>query len=132
MTDSGLYAIVLSLSRPKRVKVGKRGVSDFEKGTYIYIGSGRRNLSKRIARHKRSEKTFRWHIDYFRNHCRWVGALVYTDIVDECELAMRIEKAISGARHHKRFGASDCRCKGHLVFTGVTAEAAMRMIEYKI
>ncbi len=129
MTDSGLYAIVLSLSRTRSVRVGKFGVKSFEKGTYIYIGSARKNLSKRVARHKRREKTFRWHIDYLRKHCRWEGFCVYTDIESECELAERIEKTVTGGRPHKRFGASDCGCKGHLVFTGVTAVAALEMIE---
>jgi Uri superfamily endonuclease len=58
------YQLVIEVSRPVRVPVGRLGVVDFPAGAYVYTASARRGLEARIARHTRSGKSLRWHIDY--------------------------------------------------------------------
>jgi Uri superfamily endonuclease len=60
-----------------------------------------------------------WHIDYLlRNpHARPVTAIVSeTRGASECSLARKILSDGRARVAHRRFGASDCTCKGHLVF----------------
>ncbi|MEM4407243.1 MAG: DUF123 domain-containing protein [Candidatus Caldarchaeum sp.] len=57
-----MLAIHLPVSR--RLKIGALGYRKLEKGYYVYVGSGRRNLIRRVERHIRKNKRVRWHIDY--------------------------------------------------------------------
>jgi len=116
-SDSGLYAIVMSLSRPVKIRVGALGMVMFERGAYLYIGSARRHLKKRIERHRRRKKTLRWHIDYFRKVSRWESHISFAGYIGECRLARLVKSAVDGVIDNARFGASDCRCPGHLIHT---------------
>jgi len=116
-SDSGLYVIVMSLNRPVKVRVGALGMVMFGRGAYLYIGSAKRHLKKRIERHKRRKKPLRWHIDYFRKVSRWEFSVSFTGHSGECELARLVGQAVDGAIAHSRFGSSDCRCPGHLIHT---------------
>ena len=116
-SDSGLYVIIMSLNRPVKVKVGALGMVMFERGEYLYIGSAKRSLKKRIERHRRRRKPLRWHIDYFRKVSIWRNSVSFTGHSGECRLARLIEKAVDGAIACDRFGSSDCRCPGHLIHT---------------
>lgn len=49
--DHTLYHIQLNLEQDKWITVGKLGTFLFEKGTYIYVGSAKRNIKARIMRH---------------------------------------------------------------------------------
>ena len=110
------YAIVLTLDEPRDIEVGALGELSFAPGDYVYIGRARRGLDARLGRHRRSgDKTLRWHIDYLRQACQWVEARLF-DVDDECALAERIAGLSGGERWIERFGASDCRCAGHLVW----------------
>jgi len=117
MIDSGLYAIVLALKKPAKIKIGALGLLFFAGGTYIYIGSAKKNLHARIARHKRRSKPLRWHIDYLRPLCRFEGFVAYLGRHDECHLAANILKKLNESVPYKQFGTSDCRCSGHLLHT---------------
>ena len=46
----------LMVERDLRIHVGSLGTVEFKKGYYIYVGSGQKNLEKRIQRHKRRTK----------------------------------------------------------------------------
>jgi sugar fermentation stimulation protein A len=112
--DRGTYLILLRLHEDTTISVGGLGKIDFKAGYYIYVGKARRNLSRRIERHRRVRKRVFWHIDYLRNHCTFHVALpirTYDDL--ECELTRSLKNlsdwAIPG------FGSSDCRCKSHLL-----------------
>jgi Uri superfamily endonuclease len=88
-------------------------------GWYAYAGSalGSGGLQARLARHARTQKRLHWHIDYLlkrarlvqswhtacpaRLECAWASALLQ---VPKAQIAIR------------RFGASDCRCLGHLIY----------------
>jgi sugar fermentation stimulation protein A len=115
MDDGGLYIAVFRLSRARRIRVGRLGEFDFEAGTYYYVGSARRNRTARLARHGRRRKPLRWHVDYLSVWARMLGAiLIDADSAGECELAEELARRMVRPVNH--FGASDCRCKGHLLW----------------
>lgn len=111
--DSGCYFIILKLSKQKVINVGSLGEIRFKKGYYIYAGSAKKNLLKRIQRHKSTSKKLFWHIDYIRQEMDFVADLPIRTADDlECSLAKDIRnisnEEISG------FGSSDCKCISHL------------------
>ena len=114
--DSGVYIAVFYLPRARKVRVGKLGQFCFKKGAYFYVGSAQRNLLARIKCHSNKKKPLRWHIDYLSSKAKMLGAITIPGPRKrECELAKELgrmfELPILG------FGASDCRCSGHLFFT---------------
>jgi len=112
---SGVYLLLLELKTDKRISVGRLGEILFKKGFYVYIGSAIRNLYKRLDRHKRREKRFRWHIDYLRkyaDHLRVIPILTPEKI--ECELAQNLKPLTQFLIPH--FGSSDCNCESHLFY----------------
>ena len=113
--DSGLYIAVFYLPRAETIRVGKLGNFYFKEGAYFYVGSAQRNLSARLKRHSNKKKSLRWHIDYLSSKARMLGAVTISrPRKHECELAKELGKIfevpVSG------FGASDCRCSGHLFY----------------
>jgi sugar fermentation stimulation protein A len=80
------------------------------------MGSAQRNLSARLERHGRKKKPLHWHIDYLSIKAEILGAIMIPGQRKlECEVAQELgglfELAVPG------FGASDCRCAGHLFYT---------------
>lgn len=112
--DDCSYQLHICVTQPIRVLVGAWGEREFPPGHYIYTGSARRNLSARIARHLRSHKRLRWHIDYLLNDPHVHITTVTTSKQAEC----RWHQATAGRVLHPGFGASDCRadCGGHLLY----------------
>lgn len=112
------YQLLILLERPQRLRVGRLGDILFPAGTYVYTGSARRNLEARIARHRRREKTLRWHVDYLlaSPHARVVD--VRRSDQEECCW----NQAGGGAVVAPGFGASDCKagCGSHLRYHGYT------------
>lgn len=129
--DKGDYVVVLHLAEDKELSIGSNGVMSFKAGYYMYVGSAKANLTKRLERHQRKRKNNHWHLDYFRNECDWVTALPVRSSEDlECVMA----KALSAVAvdYVVGFGCSDCRCKSHLFRMDenpVHNEAFMMMIE---
>ncbi len=114
-SDSGVYIAVFHLAEARNISVGKLGRFYFRKGVYFYAGSAQRSLSARLERHGRKSKPMRWHIDYLSTGAEMLGAIVVAGPRErECELAKELagmfELAAPG------FGASDCRCGGHLFY----------------
>jgi sugar fermentation stimulation protein A len=115
--EAGLFIAVFHLDAGDRFTVGKLGRFDLPAGTYLYVGSAQRNRSARLARHGRRRKPLRWHIDYLSVRARMLGAILLPGgRDDECRLAG--ELADLYPRPIARFGASDCRCGGHLFLAG--------------
>lgn len=116
--DSGLYILWMRLPSSTHVSVGALGEFLFPPGLYAYVGSAQRHRRARVARHLRLEKTKRWHIDYLRPAAE-VVAVTYCngDRADECRLVDHLIKRFGATRACPRFGASDCRCGGHLLLT---------------
>jgi Uri superfamily endonuclease len=122
MTDiraKGTYLLLIGLDRSTALTVGRLGTFSFDKGWYAYAGSalGPGGLQARLARHARGQKRIHWHIDYLLGHARLVQSWqLACPIRLECEWAaalLRLSEARVAVRH---FGASDCRCPGHLIY----------------
>lgn len=115
MMQAATYIAVFRLPERRRIQVGKLGSFRFEPGVYFYVGSAQRNLPARLERHARKEKPLRWHIDYLSTRAHMIDAMIVPGPRErECELARELglmyEMAVPG------FGASDCRCGGHLFY----------------
>ena len=118
--NSGAYRLVLRLDRSVRVTPGKLGERRLRRGSYLYLGSAKRGLAQRVARHRRlaEEKvgSLHWHIDYLLTHAD--VRLIRVDRIpggDECALSREIA-ARPGSEPVTGFGATDCRngCPAHL------------------
>ena len=111
--DEGTYLLVLEMARDRRIDVGGLGRILFPKGYYVYAGSARANLSKRVERHLRLRKRLHWHIDYLRSAADSCTALPVRASEDlEHSLAEALGKLAGWSI--PRFGSSDCRCPTHL------------------
>ena len=107
------YCLELVLRKPSTVRIGKRGTFVFRAGYYIYVGSARKNIQQRIARHLRTKKKQFWHIDYLLPYAHikavWVSSLSEQRIV--ALLARDLESPVA------KFGASDTTNVSHLFFS---------------
>ena len=113
--DSGIYIAVFYLPEARDISVGKLGRFHFRRGVYFYAGSAQRNLAARLERHGRKSKPMRWHIDYLSVRAEMLGAITLAGPREqECELAKELAGMFERAA--PRFGASDCRCGGHLFY----------------
>ncbi len=111
--DSGSYLLVLELAKASRIAVGALGDIRFPAGYYVYAGSARTALTKRVERHLRRRKRFHWHIDYLRDRADSCTALPVRASVDlEHDLAVALGKLAGWSI--PRFGSSDCSCPTHL------------------
>ncbi|MEJ2248572.1 MAG: GIY-YIG nuclease family protein [Candidatus Lokiarchaeota archaeon] len=120
----GTYLLIIFLHKKSRIKYGKRNVSEFPKGYYIYVGSalgrsGSATLLNRVKRHLmgKNQKQNHWHIDYFlANESTSLTSLylIPSNIRWECQIAQELLKKAS--KVIKGFGASDCHCEGHLFY----------------
>lgn len=114
---SGIYHLLIYLKKEQEIVIGKLGTFRFPAGYYVYTGSALNGLEGRIARHRRKTKRLHWHIDYL---------LQYADITDvvthvtterlECLYNSNITELPDAQIIAPRFGASDCRCRAHLVY----------------
>ncbi|MBI5747196.1 MAG: GIY-YIG nuclease family protein [Nitrospirae bacterium] len=113
LKDSGSYIIILYVKKAIIVDVGKIGRIDFKKGYYLYVGSAKTNLAKRIERHKRRRKRLFWHVDYLRKEADFFAALpILSSVPLECHIAKRLKGIADWTID--RFGSSDCSCETHL------------------
>jgi len=114
--DAGVYIAVFYMPEDQTIQIGRLGTFRFHPGVYFYVGSAQRNLSARLERHNRKKKTLRWHIDYLSARAEMLGAIT---IAGPRELECQLAKKLSGAFEPTvpGFGASDCRCGGHLFYT---------------
>ena len=113
-----LYAIHLKISEKKLVQIGSLGTFEFPIGTYIYVGSAKKNIKARITRHIKKEKPLRWHFDYIRPHGEIVKVETFDDSLDECNRCKQIKEKYQAHELIKGFGSSDCNCKAHLLYKG--------------
>lgn len=133
--DSGLYVILMNITRPVRVRWAGHTAS-LDSGLYAYVGSARRALHARVERHFRRKKPKHWHVDQLTTH-RAVAVsgaiLVPAATMTEHELNMIVGSAVEGTTPAPRFGAADCRagCPAHLWRSGqsVGADQLARLLE---
>lgn len=113
LNDSGCYIFIARLPEEQAITIGSKGSIVFKKGYYLYVGSAKKSLSKRLERHRRKRKRFHWHIDYLRTFCEPHEAIAIRTTADlEHELAGAIS-AIADWQIFG-FGCSDCSCTSHL------------------
>lgn len=111
--DSGSYIIIMRLDEERLIEVGRLGVHSFPKGYYLYVGSAKTGLTKRIERHRRKRKHFHRHMDYLRNEADALWALPIRSSDDlECDIAAALGRI--ARQPVPDFGSSDCSCKSHL------------------
>ncbi len=114
--DHGSYILVFHLREDKTIPVGKKGNIFFEKGFYLYVGSGKKNLQARLNRHIRKSKKIFWHVDYFSKQCEPIANLPVRTADDiECKIAVSL-RGVYG-EGIEAFGSSDCSCHSHLFRT---------------
>lgn len=117
--EPGTYALLLRSDTDRTVDVGRLGSLNVRPGWYVYVGSalGPGGLAARVGRHLRREKTCRWHIDYLRavtvRESVWYAT--GTSRV-ECRWATVLAGMKKATVPLEGFGASDCRCRSHLVW----------------
>jgi Uri superfamily endonuclease len=116
LPSTGVYVLEIASGRRKRLKIGQLGDLGLAPGIYLYVGSARRHLPQRVARHSRPDKPLHWHVDYLTAHAQLSRVAVWDCAeVGECELAQAV-RSLPGARVVLRgFGASDCGCEAHLI-----------------
>jgi sugar fermentation stimulation protein A len=111
--DSGSYILILHLTKDASIEVGKLGFLSFQKGYYLYVGSAKRNLKKRMARHMRRRKNPFWHIDYLREEAdTCIPIPVRSSAPLQCCMAKRLGEIADWSVSD--FGSSDCQCDTHL------------------
>jgi Uri superfamily endonuclease len=114
----GQYIVLLYIHNLTVLEIGKLGTYSFAPGTFAYIGSahGPGGLSARLSRHLRSkdDKHPHWHIDHLLSAAD-ISAVGWSPIHqhNECDWAASLNGF--GRRWPPRFGATDCRCEGHLI-----------------
>jgi len=118
----GTYTILLACNRPFKLRIGKLGLVRLEKGYYFYTGSalgrGALSLEQRVARHRRRNKRVKWHIDYLTVH----DEIVIVNVICtrnsrrlECKINRQILSNFDSEPVIRGAGASDCKCRGHLL-----------------
>lgn len=113
--DCGCYLLEIHVGQSIDIEVGSLGGIRFHEGYYLYVGSAKRGLKARIARHLRKRrKTLRWHIDYLRAHTTKPKAVFLYGTLDEHRLARELEPIADGSV--PRFGASDSPESSHLFY----------------
>jgi sugar fermentation stimulation protein A len=116
--NSGIYVLEINLKNDKSIEIGALGFNDFKEGKYYYIGSAQSNLKSRIERHLKSNKKFHWHIDYLLEKAKIAN--YYTIEAEkkyECKLYNFLKQYNFFKVPVKGFGASDCKCKAHLLYS---------------
>ena len=77
----------------------------FPKGIYVYTGSAKRNIDKRITRHLSRDKNLHWYIDYLLANEQTKIIKAMKSELEECDL----NADIKGKKIVKGFGSSDCK-----------------------
>lgn len=115
--QKGIYQLLIYLSKPTRVRIGKKGTFGFPRGYYVYTGSAKNGLAARVERHLRKKKKHFWHVDYLLDHATVKAAYLFTnDQAGECSAARRTLNLPQAKVMVPGFGAGDCNCPAHLVF----------------
>lgn len=112
----GGYALVIRLDEERTLRVGRLGRIEFPAGLYVYLGSALGGLAPRIRRHLRRRKKRHWHIDALTAAARPTEVwLAESETRVECAWARAALDTAGASAPAPRFGASDCRCRSHLV-----------------
>jgi len=124
----GVYQLLIRLRKPCTLAIAKFAGVTFSEGYYVYTGRALAGYRGRLKRHVCGGRKAFWHIDYLLRRARLVGAKLFAGRSDECAVAEVVRKRLGGRVVAAGFGASDCRCRGHLALIAKVAEA-LRVFE---
>lgn len=114
---AGVYQLLIYLPKNTSIAIGRKGNFRFPKGYYIYTGSARSGLEKRVERHLNKNKKHFWHIDYLLDFASIKEVFVFTNgKFDECALNLKMLERPEARIMMPKFGSSDCNCPAHLAF----------------
>ena len=106
------YILFIENKKHLSLSIGRGLFCNFPPGIYIYIGSARKNIEKRILRHFSKNKKLFWHIDYFLIHTHIIN--VFIGSLKEKELVSSLINNINLEIPCKGFGSSDSPHPAHL------------------
>lgn len=114
---AGTYVLVLRVTAPAHLNIGRLGLVNLKPGYLLYVGSafGPGGLAVRVAHHVRPDKRRHWHIDYLT--CRFgVDEVWFSYDMQrrEHQWAALLAELAGSSLPWPGFGASDCRCTAHL------------------
>jgi len=113
------YILLINISEDLKIRIGRLGEVFFKEGDYIYIGSAKGCLERRLQRHLRKEKRIFWHIDYLLENQKVKILQIWTmDKKEECQTVEVFYQDPTTKIIKKGFGSSDCQCLTHLFFIG--------------
>ena len=111
--DSGSYIVMIHIPQDLTTRLGSLGEVHFPAGYYLYVGTAKRALTKRMERHIRKHTAVHWHIDYLKGHAdRCTAIPIRSSMPLEHELAEAVGRIADGCI--PSFGSSDCDCVSHL------------------
>jgi len=131
LNDSGVYVLLIEVppTTAGSVQVGRRGEHFLPAGPYLYVGSARRGLSKRIARHEARRKQTHWHVDAVTLRAGRIRSWVWPHRPGlECRLARAVVGRGLGQVWVGGCGSSDCSCASHLFRATVSAGRLQRLL----
>ena len=108
------YQLFINVTKEINLQVGKLGKFIFPVGSYVYTGSAKKNIDKRIERHLSKKKNLHWHIDYLLDNDAVQIINTRKSRITECSL----NKKTKGTTIIDGFGSSDCNlsCRSHLKY----------------
>ncbi|OYD14393.1 hypothetical protein CH333_08105 [candidate division WOR-3 bacterium JGI_Cruoil_03_44_89] len=120
------YILSVYLGERRRIEIGKLGEFLFKRGNYLYVGSGKKNIEKRIERHLKREKKIFWHIDYLLRYANVRG--VWVSEREESEVARTLESLLEIPV--PGFGSSDKRHDRSHLFYGNLPESLLGDMDF--
>jgi Uri superfamily endonuclease len=106
------YVLVIEKTGSSRVRMRKETIS-MEKGLYLYVGSAKRGMKQRLARHAKKRKNRFWHIDYITSRRDATVLAMYLSPYPECETLNAVSQL--GRLFGRKLGSSDCKCPSHFL-----------------
>jgi Uri superfamily endonuclease len=106
------YILVLEKRTSSPVAFKKEAIF-MRRGVYMYVGSAKRGMQARLARHLRREKKLFWHIDYVTSCPDVAVKAIFLSPSQECATLREISDL--GLLFGRRLGASDCVCLSHFI-----------------
>lgn len=123
--EIGAYALVIKLAEPVKFSRKALGAAELQ-GDLIYAGSanGPGGIKARLARHFKSEKVIRWHVDELTTRAAGLSALVLPG-GKECDIVKRLLESGQFQSAMPGFGSSDCSsCAAHLLEPSIIQAAS--------
>ncbi len=106
------YVLLIEKRGSSRIRIHRRFIF-MEEGLYLYVGSAKKGLERRLARHLKKRKKRFWHIDYITSRRDAAVRAVYLSPFAECETLTVVRQL--GTLFGRKLGSSDCTCPSHFV-----------------